>query len=151
MEVLSAEGCWQGMKPKGHQADRSTPAQLRLQKAFAQLPLGRASPSRSCRLSVAARTTGEWSSFRTQRPGQGTRRVCPRLWCLRAFSRGGGAAVGVGCRGGGGLRVPSGLEVKIQGTGPSLSPLWVGMTKTLVGEVHWKAGKKPALQGGGRR
>lgn len=52
---------------------------------------------------------------------------------------------------GGGLHAPSRLEAKIQGVGPSLSPLWMGMTKKLVGEVHWKAGKKPGLAGGGRR
>lgn len=51
-----------------------------------------------------------------------------------------------GARAGGGLRAPSELEVKIQGVGPSLSPLWMGMTKKLVGEVHWKAGKKPGFR-----
>jgi hypothetical protein len=70
----------------------------------------------------------------------------PEAAVSKSFQYGAG-----GAGGGGGLHAPSGLEVKIQGVGPSLSPLWVGKTKKLVGEVHWKAGKKPGLEGGGRR
>lgn len=75
-----------------------------------------------------------------------TRDTVPEAAVSKSFQYG-GRDVG----GGGGLHTPSGLEVKIQGVGPSLNPLWVGMTKKLVGEVHWKAGKKPGLEEGGGR